>query len=878
MKKLLSLILAAAMLLSLAPASLAEASQRDELVEKIAETSADVVTSLTDDLYVYGEDTVWPASVADTLPASFDLRDRGVVPAVRNQDKWGTCWSFATIGACEISLLSTMGLTTEEYAEKTGSELDLSERHMAWFGNNHMPLLTDYPEGEYPYPESVAGEGIWHTNDDEEPSKAHYSGAHLGFVSCALANGMGPVTEALCPYLANDGTSSIDADWSLPEEERFWTAVELKNARMLPSPSQRDAEGNYVYLAAGTEAIKKELVAGRAVSITYLAEQALSPEVGYDAYYKLCLDMGIPENAAEVISRLKVGMLPLEDITQEQKRLVVLAYEVGAKKTQQEALSEEVLDQLVDEEFDEICIQMGLIPKTDAEVTVNDTAEARAAAELLKIDYDEIMAIMLERARAKLQDYYNPVTSAQYVDSIYADPNHAVVIVGWDDNYAVENFAAEHQPPAPGAWIVRNSWGETYGVGGYFYLSYYDQSIPSTAARVAAILFMTRISGTLRQLSFSVAQAGQRDPATVIAPLHLGPVILRGDDGHIVSGGNAQVLQGVGIARAIEDGTAGGHPGAPVLAVTHGHTVQPVFVVVQPTHAGIDPAIADQHLRPGHIAGVVPDGIHRHRHAGTAEGPGAVILGTGAGAGRQLFVGGHRDPGKAGRTVLIGSAADTLAAGVIGIAALAAGPGSRRQGRSRERHQNDGHQKSNSLFHVNSPPFIKLQSGKPALFPVIFYESIGKVIFPDQKLHRHVQGHIAGLAAILCVAPLSRAPMQSLVVGCLGDIEDRSVGNVRQRMTSVIARHGPVVHADVFIRPVGHGIPAITLCRGGRRIGLTLLKPQGILPDRRVLAKLGQPLTFPLAIQGKKSRPGQPIGCRKEQTIVAPVILHRKKR
>lgn len=37
--------------------------------------------------------------------------------------------------------------------------------------------------------------------------------------------------------------------------------------------------------------------------------------------------------------------------------------------------------------------------------------------------------------------------------------NHAVTIIGRDDNYPKENFLEEHQPPENGAWLVKNSWG-----------------------------------------------------------------------------------------------------------------------------------------------------------------------------------------------------------------------------------------------------------------------------------------------------------------------------------------------------------------------------------------------------------------------------------
>jgi C1A family cysteine protease len=67
---------------------------------------------------------------------------------------------------------------------------------------------------------------------------------------------------------------------------------------------------------------------------------------------------------------------------------------------------------------------------------------------------------------------YNPASAAYYSTGAAGQQDHAVDIVGWDDNYAVTNFATT--PPGPGAFIVRNSWGPSWGAAGYFYVSYYD--------------------------------------------------------------------------------------------------------------------------------------------------------------------------------------------------------------------------------------------------------------------------------------------------------------------------------------------------------------------------------------------------------------------
>ncbi|MFO7596981.1 MAG: lectin like domain-containing protein [Desulfocurvibacter africanus] len=70
--------------------------------------------------------------------------------------------------------------------------------------------------------------------------------------------------------------------------------------------------------------------------------------------------------------------------------------------------------------------------------------------------------------------WYNSTNKALYYAGS-SKPNHAVVVVGWDDDYPASNF--QLQPPGNGAFILKNSYGTHFGQSGYFYVSYHDLTL-----------------------------------------------------------------------------------------------------------------------------------------------------------------------------------------------------------------------------------------------------------------------------------------------------------------------------------------------------------------------------------------------------------------
>ncbi len=74
-----------------------------------------------------------------------------------------------------------------------------------------------------------------------------------------------------------------------------------------------------------------------------------------------------------------------------------------------------------------------------------------------------------------------------YYQNVYASTNHQMIVVGWDDDFAVTNFKADCRPSSPGAWLMKNSYDSTFGDDGYFWISYEEPSLEQFATEKVSL-------------------------------------------------------------------------------------------------------------------------------------------------------------------------------------------------------------------------------------------------------------------------------------------------------------------------------------------------------------------------------------------------------
>lgn len=467
------------------------------------------------------------------LPLSYYLTNAGYVTPVKMQNPWGDCWSFAVVAAVESSILKETA-DLEQAAALAAAEAEKAEAATQSEGASSTKEAEEYDvtkkvdvdpatgklkRGGEPMASSSSAASSAASTSSGSPMPMDEGAASMEAAegtALAGSSGTSAFTDAITEELAAKASSvdmaqpkvlALNDSIDISERAIAWLVHELQTE---DSAGSQAGEGFYridssdylTQLAEGNfDMIESQLIARQSLVAESLAPYRYNDYSGSPLWY----DTGSHDGAWDD-ARTKDWSVDAAIRTNIDLGWVVS----GIRKLPSPALLE-------------IDYSTGLSTYTgyDADAT-KAIKEALVEIGGVAIALEADVSLPAEVVRGNLveaspSDHFTYSTWSQYDGADVVACNHAVTIVGWDDNYSVANFAgsASGQPPANGAWLCKNNWGSDalyssegnagdathWGLtaspetgyaaspdaggtqaSGFFWLSYYDHSILNPVA------------------------------------------------------------------------------------------------------------------------------------------------------------------------------------------------------------------------------------------------------------------------------------------------------------------------------------------------------------------------------------------------------------
>ena len=143
--------------------------------------------------------------------------------------------------------------------------------------------------------------------------------------------------------------------------------------------------------------------------------------------------------------------------------------------TETKAPFSSILDHLVSDET--AGLHWDGLPVYDDSLAYDDYCKLQESIVMESYNVNEVKSMIKKHGAGIMtlnSEYLKDTTYYYKLQESTKKPNHAAVIVGWDDTYQFPEEPYNGNPPPDGAWIVQNSWGEDAGDRGFFYASYYS--------------------------------------------------------------------------------------------------------------------------------------------------------------------------------------------------------------------------------------------------------------------------------------------------------------------------------------------------------------------------------------------------------------------